>query len=147
DPFLVSLALFMEYLPTLLFGIIGGVAADRFDRRRMVVLANIGRAAVLAFLVLTIVTGSVSIVIVLAALFAMGTAEVLADSASSTMIPSLVARADLGIANARMTGAFLLMNQLLLPPAGAFLFAVERFVPFATNAACFAAGAILISRV
>ena len=42
DPFLVSLALLSENLPTLLFGVIGGVAADRFDRRRMVIVVNLG---------------------------------------------------------------------------------------------------------
>ena len=147
DPFLVSLALMMEYLPILLFGFIGGVFADRFDRRRMVVLSNLGRALVLAVLVATIATGTVSIVVVLAALFLMGTAETFADSASSTLIPGLVAKSDLGIANSRMQGAFLLTNQLLTPPIGAFLFAIGMALPFATNAACFALGAVLISRV
>ena len=147
DPFLVSMALLSEYLPALLFGVIGGVAADRFDRRRMVVLVNLGRAFVLAALVVTIVSGTVNIALVLVALFVLGTAETFADSASSTLLPGLVAREDLGIANARMQGTFLLTNQLLLPPVGAFLFAVGPAIPFATNAAGFALGAVLISRV
>jgi MFS family permease len=147
DPFLVSLALFMEYLPLLLFGVIGGVAADRFDRRRMVVLANLGRAIVLVVLVATIVTDVVNIALILAILFILGTAEAFADSASSTLLPGLVSRQDLGIANARLQGVILLTNQLLLPPVGAFLFAINSSLPFATNAAGFALGAVLISRV
>jgi MFS family permease len=147
DPFLVSLALLSEYLPMLLFGVIGGVAADRFDRRRMVVVANMIRAAVLAVLVVTILSGNVNIALVLVTLFALGTAETFADSASSTLIPSLVARADLGVANARMQGAFLLTNQLIAPPIGAFLFAAGMALPFAMNAAAFALGAVLISRI
>jgi len=147
DPFLVSMALLSEWLPALLFGVIGGVAADRFDRMRMVVLVNVGRSFVLAVLVVTIVGGAVNIALVLLALFVLGTAETFADSASSTLIPSLVAREDLGVANARMNGAFLLTNQLLLPPVGAFLFAVGPAIPFAANAAGFALGAVLISRV
>ncbi|HEY7942780.1 MAG TPA: MFS transporter [Candidatus Limnocylindrales bacterium] len=147
DPFLVSLALLSEYLPVLLFGVIGGVAADRFDRRRMVVVVNLIRAAVLAVLVVTIVSGTVTIAVVLATLFALGTAETFADSASSTLIPSLVQRVDLGLANARMQGAFLLVNQLVGPPIGAFLFAVGMALPFTTNAAAFALGAVLVSRV
>jgi MFS family permease len=147
DPFLVSMALLSEYLPVLLFGVLGGAAADRFDRRRMVVVVDIGRAIVLAGLVIVIVTGSVNIAVVLIVLFVLGTAETFADSASSTLIPSLVAREDLGMANARMQGAFLLTNQLLFPPIGAFLFAAGMALPFATNAACFALGAVLISRV
>jgi len=147
DPFLVSLALLSEYLPVLLFGVIGGAAADRLDRKRMVAVVNVGRAVVLAVLVATIVIGSVSIAIVLGALFILGTCETFADSASSAILPGLVAREDLGIANARMQGALLLTNQLLLPPVGAFLFAIERWLPFAANAAGFVLGAILISRV
>jgi predicted MFS family arabinose efflux permease len=147
DPFLVSMALLSEYLPVLLFGVIGGVAADRFDRKRMVVLVNLGRAFVLAALVVTIVSGAVTIALVLLALFVLGTAETFADSASSTLIPSLVARKDLGVANARMQGTFVLTNQLLLPPVGAFLFALGPAIPFAANAAAFALGAVLISRV
>jgi MFS family permease len=147
DPFLVSLALFMEYLPVLLFALIGGVAADRYDRRRMVIAANLGRALVLAVLVATIVNGTVGIAIVLAALFVLGMSETFADASSSTFIPNLVARDDLGLANARMQGAFLLVNQLLLPPVGALLFALGPAIPFATNAICFLLGAILVSRV
>ena len=147
DPFLVSMALLSEYLPVLLFGVLGGAIADRLDRKRMVVVVNIGRALVLVALVATIVSGTVNIAVVLVALFVLGTAETFADSASSTLIPSLVAREDLGIANARMQGAFVLMNQLVAPPIGAFLFVVGMALPFATNAAAFALGALLVSRV
>jgi MFS family permease len=147
DPFLVSLAVTAEFLPFLIFGLPGGAVADRMDRKRMVVGANVARAAVLLILVGTIVSGTVSIAIVLAALFALGTAEVFADSASSTLVPNLVAKDDLGIANARMQGAFILLNQLVGPPIGAFLFAVGVALPFATNAICFLAAAALISRI
>jgi predicted MFS family arabinose efflux permease len=147
DPLLVSMALLSEYLPVLLFGVVGGAAADRFDRRRMVVVVNLGRAFVLAVLSVTIASGTLNIALILLALFVLGTAETFADSASSTLIPSLVRRDDLGIANARMNGAFLLTNQLLAPPVGAFLFVVGMALPFATNAACFALGAVLVSRV
>ena len=147
DPFLVSMALLSQWLPMLLFGIVGGVAADRFHRRRMVVVVDLARAAVLAVLVATIVTDSVNITVVLIALFVLGTAETFADSASSTLLPSVVARKDLGLANARMQGAFLLTNQLVAPPIGAFLFATGMALPFAANAAAFVLGALLVSRI
>lgn len=147
DPFVVSLALLFDYLPILLFGIIAGAAADRFDRRRMVIFANIGRALVLTVLVATIATGAVSVVLILAAIFLLATAEVFADSASSTLMPSMVARADLGVGNTRMQGAFVAVNQLIAPPIGAFLFALGMALPFAANAAAFVLGALLISRI
>ena len=147
DPFLVSMAVLSGYLPTLLFGVLGGTFADRFDRRRMVIVVDLCRAAALVVLVATIVSGTVSIAVVLITLFVLGTAETFADSASSTFLPNLVAREDLGLANSRMQGAFLLTNQLVAPPIGAFLFAAGVALPFATNAVCFVLGALLVSRV
>ncbi|HWH24501.1 MAG TPA: MFS transporter, partial [Candidatus Limnocylindria bacterium] len=147
DPFLVSMALLSQWLPALVFGVIGGVAADRFDRRWMVVGVNLARAAVLIALVGMIVTGTVNIALVLGVLLVLGTAETFADAASSTILPSVVERRDLGIANARMQGGFLLTNQLVGPPIGAFLFAAGMALPFAANAAAFALGALLISRI
>jgi predicted MFS family arabinose efflux permease len=147
DPFLVSMALMAQWLPMLVFGVVGGVAADRLDRRRMVVVVNLVRAAVLLGLVALIATGTLTISLALAVLFVLGTAETFADSASNTLLPSLVARKDLGVANARMQGAFLLANQLVAPPIGAALFAAGRALPFAANAAAFALGARLISRI
>lgn len=147
DPFIVSLALLSQWLPFLVFGVIGGVAADRVDRRRMVAVVNVIRAGVLALLVVVIVTGNVSIPVVLIALLALATAEVFADSASSTLLPSVVERQDLGVANARMQGAYLLTNQLVAPPIGAFLFTAGMALPFAANAAALVLSSILVSRI
>lgn len=147
DPLLVSMALLAQTLPALLFGVVAGTVADRHDRRLIVVGVNLGRAVVLAALAVTIATGTVNIAVVLAALFVLGTAETFADVGSGSLLPRLVRREDLGIANARLQGAFLLTNQLLAPPIGAFLFAVGMALPFAANAACFALGAVLVSRI
>jgi predicted MFS family arabinose efflux permease len=147
DAFLISLAFLAQILPPLLFGVLAGAAADRLDRRRLVVVVNLVRAALLALLATTIATGAINIGVVLLALFILGTAETFADVGSSSLLPRLVPRRDLGIANARLQGAFLLTNQLLAPPIGAFLFVIGVALPFAANAACFALGAVLILRV
>jgi MFS family permease len=147
DPLLVSMALLAQTLPQLLFGVPAGAIVDRHDRRRLVAGVNLARAAVLAMLAATIVTGTVSIAVVLGVLFILGTAETFADVGSASLLPRLVRREDLGIGNARLQGGFLLTNQLLGPPIGAFLFAAGMALPFATNAACFALGALLVSRI
>jgi MFS family permease len=147
DPFLVSLAVLSQWLPALLFGVIGGVLADRFDRRLMVVGVNVARAGVLIALVGLIAAGTVNIWLILGVLFILGTAETFADSASSTLLPSVVEKRDLGIANARMQGGFLLTNQLVAPPIGAFLFAAGMALPFAANAAAFLLASLMIMRI
>jgi len=147
DPFIVSMALLAQQLPNLLFGLPAGAIADRYDRRRIIAAVNLARAAVLAVLAATLVGGAVSIAVVLLTLFILGTAEIFADVSSNSLVPRVVPREDLGIANARLTGSFLLTNELLGPPIGAFLFTVGLGLPFAANAACFALGAVLVTRV
>ncbi|MHB8959790.1 MAG: MFS transporter [Candidatus Limnocylindrales bacterium] len=147
DPLLVSMALLSQSLPSLLFGVLAGTVADRVDRRRVISVVNLARSLVLAVLAATIATNVVNIAVVLGSLFVLGTAEVFANVSASSLLPRLVPRADLGIANARLQGAFLVVNQLAGPPIGAFLFAVGMALPFATDAACYALGAVIITRV
>ncbi len=147
DPFLVALGGLLQRLPWLLFGLYAGALADRLDRRVVVVAVNSMRAAVLAVLTVTVVTGRVNITVVLVTMFLLGTAEAFADTTLHTLLPMVVDRADLGIGNARLMAAHITMNQLIGPAAGAALFAAGRAWPFLTQALCVALGAILIARM
>jgi predicted MFS family arabinose efflux permease len=147
DPLLVALAALLQRLPWLLFGLLAGVLADRLDRRGLVVVVELLRAPVLAVLTLSVVTGTVSTAVVLAALFALGTAEVFADTTASTLLPMLVARPDLAVANARVQAGVVTVNQLAGPPVGAVLFAAGTAWPFAAHAVLVALGALLVSRL
>ncbi len=147
DPFLVSLAFFCEFLPSLVLGSVAGVVVDRVDRRRIIVIVNLARAALLGLLAMAIATGTVNIAVVLGALLLLGTAETFADLGSQSLLPRLVPNEALGLANARLQSAHLLVNELIGPPIGAFLFVVGMALPFATDAICFLFGAILVSRI
>jgi predicted MFS family arabinose efflux permease len=147
DPFVVALAVLLQQLPWLLFGLGAGALADRLDRRALLVTVDLLRAAVLALVCLSIVTGVVSVSVVLAALFVLGTAEVFADTTSSTLLPMVVARPDLGVANARLQTGHITVNQLAGPPLGAGLFAAGSVWPFAAQAVLVALGAVLVSRL
>ena len=147
DPFLVSLAVFCEFLPTLVFGTVAGVIADRVDRKRLTVVMNLGRSVALLILGIVIFSGTVSIALILVMLLILGSAETFADLGSTSLLPRLVEREDLGLANARIQGSALLTNQLIGPPIGAFLFALGMALPFVADAAGFALGAVLMSRI
>ena len=147
DPALVALALLVQRLPYLLIGLYVGVLADRVNRRRVVIVVNVLRALVVAALAAAIAAGRVNVVVVLVTLFILGTAEVFADITKSTLLPMVVAKPDLGVANARMVSGFITANQLVGPPIGAFLFAVGMAVPFGAQALFMALGAVLISRI
>ena len=79
------------------------------------------------------------------AFFLFGTGETLADSASVALLPSIVPAEHLASANARLLGTYLVGNQLLAPPVGAWLFVVAAALPFAFDAASFLAAALLIA--
>lgn len=147
DARLVALAATVQWLPPLLFGLLAGALADRWDRRRIVLLVNVVRAVVLVGLATTIATGHATIALVLALLFALGTAEIFADNAAQTFLPMLVARDDLAIANSRLQTGFITVNQLAGPPLGAALFAAGSVRPFATQAVVVAGAAVLVTRI
>jgi MFS family permease len=147
SPILVAGGLLMQYLPWLLFGLFAGSIADHHDRRRLVMIADGSRAFIVLGLVAFLVTGNVTVWIVLGFAFLYGTAEVFANTAGSTLMPMLVKPADLGVGNARLQGGFLVGNQLIGPPLGAFLFAAGSYWPFVTQIVCVSLGVILISRI
>ncbi|SDQ19720.1 MFS transporter [Microbacterium sp. cf332] len=147
SPILVASGAIMQFLPWLLFGLHAGAIADRVDRRVLIMAANGIRALVLLGLCAFLVTGGASIWMVLAAAFLYGTAEVFVDTTSSTLLPMMVRKPDLGIGNARLQAGFLIANQLGGPPLGAFLFAVGHFLPFAVQGVCVALAIVLISRI
>jgi predicted MFS family arabinose efflux permease len=147
DAFLVAMAAMLQWLPHLLFGLHAGALADRLDRRRLVMASNLLRAIILGLLALAIVTGSVSIAAILLALFLLATAEVFADNSSATLLPMLVEREDLPLANARIMAGFVTINQLAGPPIGAALFALGMALPFVGQAILVGFAALLVSRI
>lgn len=147
SPILVAAGAILQFLPWLLFGLHAGAIADRFDRRRLVMVANAARAVVLAGLCVFLLTGTANIWIVLAVAFLYGTAEVFVDTAGSTLLPMLVKPADLGIGNARLQAGYLVANQFAGPPLGAFLFAAGTAWPFLLEILCVLLAVVLISRM
>jgi len=112
-----------------------------------VMVADGSRAVVLAVLVLTMLTGRVSVTVALVALGLLSTAEVFADNTTATLAPMLVHRDDLAVANSRLQAGFITLNQLAGPPIGAALFAAGRAWPFVGEAVLVSAGVLLVSRL
>ncbi|MFS2281778.1 MFS transporter [Microbacterium sp. OR21] len=147
SPVLVASGAMLQFLPWLLFGLHAGAIADRVERRMLVMFAHGIRALIVAALVGFLVTGTANIAIVLVVSFLYGTAEVFADTSTSTLLPMMVKPADLGIGNARLQAGFLVANQLAGPPLGAFLFAVGSFWPFLAQVLAVSVALVLISRI
>jgi MFS family permease len=147
SPLAVAMAALLQRLPWLLFGLYAGVVADRVNRRAIVIVTGLARTAILVLLTASILTHRVDIAVVLAALFLYGVSETFGDTTTTTLLPMLVAKPDLGIANARSLTGVIVWNQLAGPPVGAVLFAAGMALPFVSESVCVLAGLMLISRV
>lgn len=146
-PLAVGIAAFVQQLPWLLFALFSGALVDRLDRRLVVVASDTFRAIVLGAPGIAVLVGVSPLWVVYLTLFLLGTAETLADSASSALLVNAVPKEHLGKANARLYATGTAANQLGGPPIGALLFALGTGVPLVMNAVTFAAAAILIARV
>jgi MFS family permease len=147
NPLAVAMAALLQRLPWLLFGLYAGVVADRLNRRAIAMATGLVRAAILLFLTASILTHHVDIAVVLAALFLFGVNETFGDTTTTTLLPMLVERPDLGIANSRALTGVIVWNQLAGPPIGAALFAAGMALPFVSESVCVLAGVLLISQV
>ena len=147
NPLLVSSAMLALQTPWLVFGLFAGALADRLDRRRVIMVANVVRGLVLAVLCAVIASGHVNIAIVLGTFVALGTAEVFVDATAGTLTPMLVDKRDLGIANSRLMVGMIAGNQLVGPAIGALLFTVGMVFPFSVTVVCIAVGVLLVSRI
>lgn len=147
SPSLVALATLLQRLPWLIFAVWAGVIADRINRAAMVAVVDLLRAALLALLAISILTGTVDIALVLVVMFLLGTAEAFSNTASGTLLPSLVDRDDLTLANARLQTGFVTVYQLAGPPIGAVLFAAGTWLPFIGQAALVSLGALMMTQI
>lgn len=147
NPLAVAMAVFLQRLPWLVFGLYAGVVADRVSRRAIVIVTGLLRVAILLLLTASILTGRVDTAVVLTALFLFGVNETFGDTTTATLLPMLVGKRDLGIANSRSLAGVIVWNQLAGPPIGAALFAAGMALPFVSEAVCVLAGVLLMSRV
>ena len=147
NPLAVAMAAFLQRLPWLMFGLYAGVVADRVSRRLIVIGTGLVRVVILLLLIASILTHHVDTAVVLAALFLFGVNETLGDTTTSTLLPMLVGKDDLGIANARSLTGVIVWNQMAGPPIGAALFAAGMALPFVSETVCVLAGLLLFTRV
>lgn len=147
DPRLVSLVSVAEQLPWVLFGLVAGALADRVDRRRVLWRIDLIRAGTVAVLVATVLTGTVSLPVVLAVAFTLTSFGTLYDSAAAAFVPALVPDADRPRANGRLQAGMLVADTLLGAPVGATLFAALAAAPFLVDAVSFALAAALVAAI
>ncbi len=124
---------FLATLPYLLFQLPAGALVDRWDRKRVMVASDVGRALALTSVVLALWLDSITLAQIMAVAFVEGTLFVFYNLAQSAAVRNIVPLEQLPQAlaqnEARERGAIMLGQ-----PLGAILFGVARWVPFLADA-------------
>ncbi|MFL6053700.1 MAG: MFS transporter [Actinoallomurus sp.] len=132
----------LQFLPLLLFGLYGGVLADRFRKRRVLMVTQAVMGALALVLGLLAVTGSAQVWHVYALAFGLGLATVVDNPTRQTFAVEMVGPADLSNAIA-LNSAIFNMARILGPAvAGVLIAAIGTGPVFLVNAGSF--GAVLL---
>jgi MFS family permease len=120
-------------LPFALFALPAGVAADRWNRRRLMLTTDVIQALAIGSLATGILSGWLPFALIPAIAFVEATASVFFSTASTGALRSVVPRPQLPAA-AGAEQARLSVVRLAGPPVGGALFGIGRSVPFIADA-------------
>lgn len=95
SPFLLGLDAFLGEIPIFLFSLVGGVLADRIDRRRILLASQFVQMSCSFLLALLIALGLVQVWHILALSFVVGLAQAFGGPAYQALVPMLVKTEDL----------------------------------------------------
>ena len=132
-------------LPDLLFGLPAGALADRIDRRRLMIVADAGRAVLVALIPLSALLGVPTMGVVLLVTFPINVFRVLFMAGWTGAVPNLVARRQLGRAVSAVE-AFASLSYVIGPAvAGILVGLVGAGETLAIDAASFAFSALTLT--
>lgn len=143
DPFAVSAISAASYLPWLLFGVAAGVAADRFDRRRLLGVANLARAAVVLGAAGLVAAGRMPVWGLVVLIFVAGVLETVGEEGNQALLPRVVDVAGRDAANSRVAAGTQVAQGLVAPSAAAGLVALAAAAPFVASGVAFAVAAVV----
>ncbi|MFD4633368.1 MFS transporter [Streptomyces sp. NPDC058284] len=147
DAFQVSAVTAATTVPWLLFGLPAGAYADRFERGRLMVAADLLRAATLIVTVVLLACDWLTFWPLMTAAFLLGVGEVLFDCASFALLPGIVPREKLEAANGRLFAVQTVGRDLLGHVLGGVFFVLGRVIPLLLDALSFLVSAALLTGV
>jgi MFS family permease len=137
SPAQAGLVGFARLAPTPLFGLLAGEAADRWDRKRIMIVSDAVRALAIASLAAAILFDSAGLWLIAAAALVEGTGSVFFYGAQTGALRAVVPRRQLPDAVGAQQARFATVS-IVGPPLGGALFNLGRALPFVADAASYA---------
>ncbi len=134
-------------LPWLVFSLQAGALTDRFDRRRLMIVANSLRALVVGAAAVAVFLDVMTIPLLYVVGFGLGMCEVVFDNTSQTILPGLVPRERLERANGNIMGAQMVIAEFVARPIAGALVGLALSLPFAIDAVTAAVSVALIAAI
>lgn len=148
DPLLISLVVVANRLPWLLFGLAGGVVADRFKRKSLMVLVDLSRCVLVGALAGAVFFDLAGIWVLAVVSFCLGVGETVFSAANQGMIPEIVEDPDdLSAANGTFHAMQAASMNFIGPGLGGLLFSFARWLPFLIDAVSFLLASALVARI
>ena len=144
---IAGLAGALRMLPYLLLSLPAGALVDRWDRRRVMLLCDSGRALALGSIPLALLLGHLSVLHICLVAVVEGTLFVFFDIAEVAVLPGIVTQEEMPAAVAQYISLTDGVTMLLGPALGGALFAIGRMVPFLLDAVSYAASVLALWRV
>jgi MFS family permease len=144
DPSAVAGVVLAARLPWLLVGLFSGALVDRFDRRRLMILSDLGRALLLAGLAAAVALGSAPLAVVYGVAFLLGVGSTVFDNGAFGIVPAMVPADRLPLATGRIVASYRVNNNVVGPALGGWTFALAPMVPFAADSVSFVLSAVLL---
>jgi len=127
----------VEFTPMVLLSAAAGVAADRFDRRRLMIASDVAGATAVGALAVAVLTQHKTFWLILVVAFVDSTAAVVFRAGNSGAFKAVVPQSQLADAASISMGRMSTV-RLTAPPAGGALFGVSRGLPFLADAVSYA---------
>lgn len=134
-------------LPGLLFALPTGLLADRHDRKRLLIVSDLGRAVVLLVATVLVFTETVGPIALALIAFLIGVGETLYIGSAQALVPMVVTDDQLDHANGRLQAAEDTSREFIGPPLGSLLYALVAWIPFLADAVSYLISASLLSRM
>lgn len=137
----------IEWLPFVALGLLAGLVVDRLPRRTLVIATDWLRAALLAAIPILAIADHLRFEVLLVVAFGVGTCSLVFQVAQVSLLPTVLHRDDLTVANSRLEASAATAQATGPGLAGLLISVLSAPIAIAVNAASFAISGLILRNI